>query len=246
MEPRLFEDMVALEREHWWFVGRARILSALVESECARRGGKVERLVDVGTGTGALLAELAPYAREATGVESDPVPLRIARERGLDVREAGADDLPFEDASVDLVTAFDVLEHVPDDEGAVAEVRRVLRPGGSAVVSVPAYGWLWSGHDVVHGHRRRYTRRTLGAVLRRGGLVPRRLGYFNAWLLPAAALARLAGRVRRRPPETDTRPLPARLNAVLLRVFASERARVLDGGFPAGLSVFAVADRPGS
>src|SRR5687768_2150507 len=110
--------MLALEREHWWFVGRGEILSSLVESECSRRGGRVGLLVDVGSGTGALLQELRAFADEAVGVESDPVPLGIAAERGLDVREAPADSLPFPDESADLLTAFDVLEHVPDDVAA--------------------------------------------------------------------------------------------------------------------------------
>lgn len=244
MDPALFDDMLALESEHWWFAGRGELLVSLVESECSRRGGRVGTLVDVGSGTGALLGELGRFADEAVGVESDPVPLRIASERGLDVRAGEADRLPFSDASVDLLTAFDVLEHVGDDVAATAEFRRVLRPGAPAVVSVPAYAWLWSGHDVVHGHRRRYTRRRLGDALRRGGLVVRRNGYFNTFLFPAAAVARLVGRVLRRPPRSDMAPVPPRLNALLLRILVSERRRVLAGGFPFGLSVFAIAERP--
>jgi hypothetical protein len=133
---------------------------------------------------------------------------------------------------------------VPDDVSAAREFRRVLRPGATVILSVPAYQWLWSGHDVVHGHRRRYTRRRLAATLAAGGLLVRRLGYFNAFLFPLAAAVRLAGRLLRRPPRSDTARLPARLNRVLLRILLAERRRVLAGGFPAGLSVFAVADRP--
>ena len=246
MDPQLFDDMLALEREHWWFVGRGQLLLSLVENECARRGGRVGRIVDVGSGTGTLLEQLGAFADEAVGVESDPAPLRISAERGLDVREAPAHRLPFPDGSVDLVTAFDVLEHVPDDVAAAREIRRILRAGGSAVVSVPAYEWLWSGHDVVHGHRRRYTSRRLASVLAGGDLAVRRLGYFNALLLPLAAAVRVGTRVLGRAPRSDSTPLPPRLNAVLLRIFLSERRRVLAGGYPAGLSVFAVADRPAS
>jgi len=245
MEQALFQDMLELESEHWWLLGRGELLTSLVTSECERRGGRVERLVDVGSGTGAILQRLSALAGEAVGVESDPVPLRMSAERGLDVRDGRADSLPFSDESVDVLTAFDVLEHVPDDVAAAREFHRVLRPGGSAVVSVPAYQWLWSSHDVVHGHRRRYTSGSLAEALRAGGLHVRRLGYFNAWLLPAAAAVRLAGRIARRPPASDLARVPSRLNAVLLRILRSERSRVLDGGFPAGLSVFAVADRPG-
>jgi SAM-dependent methyltransferase len=246
MEPALFQDMLELESEHWWLLGRGEILASLVGSECERRGGRVQRLVDVGSGTGAILQRLSPLADEPVGVESDPVPLRMSAERGLDVREGRADSLPFPDESVDVLTAFDVLEHVPDDVAGVREFHRVLRPGGSAVVSVPAYQWLWSRHDVVHGHRRRYTSGSLTDALRAGGLDVRRGGYFNSWLLPAAVAVRLGGRIARRPPASDLARVPKRLNALLLRILSSERSRVLGGGFPAGLSVFAVADRPGS
>lgn len=133
-----------------------------------------------------------------------------------------------------------MLEHVADDAAAVAEFRRVLRPGGSAVVSVPAYPWLWSGHDVAQGHRRRYTKRTLEALLRGGGFRVRRLGHFNAFLLPGAVALRL---FRRSGAQSDLRRAPSPLNALLLRALRAERKRVLAGGFPFGLSVFAVSDR---
>ncbi|MGH3060538.1 MAG: class I SAM-dependent methyltransferase, partial [Gaiellaceae bacterium] len=117
--------MLELEAEHWWLLGRGELLASLVASECERRGGRVERLVDVGSGTGAILQRLSPLAAEAVGVESDPVPLRMSAERGLDVRDGRADALPFPDESVDVLTAFDVLEHVPDDVAAVREFHRV-------------------------------------------------------------------------------------------------------------------------
>jgi SAM-dependent methyltransferase len=242
VEPALFDELVSLEDEHWWLVGRRRLLVALVEQECARLGGHVHRLVDVGSGTGRVLRDLGPLADEAVGVEAEEVPLRISRERGLDVRDASVEQLPFADATVDLLSAFDVLEHIADDVGAAAEFKRVLRPGAVAVVSVPAYGWLWGGHDAIHGHHRRYTRRTLEAALVAAGLHVTRAGYFNTLLFPAASGLRLAGRLSRRPARSDLRPVPRRLNALLLHILLSERKRVLAGGFPIGLSLFAIAE----
>ena len=242
MRGDLFTKMVALEGRHWWFLGRGALVHALVERECTLRGGRVSRLVDVGTGTGWLLQRFLPLAHEAVGIEHDPIPLELARSRGLDVRDAPATALPLEDASVDVLTAIDVLEHLDDDVAAGRELRRVLAPGGAAVVTVPAYQWLWSPRDALHDHRRRYTRASLRATLEAAGLHVDRSGYMITFLLPLAIVERLAARLLRRDGD-DLRLPPAPLNAALRRIVAAERGQVLRGGFPFGLSVFAVAAR---
>lgn len=241
VDQRLFTEMAALEGTHWWFLGRGEIVCALVQRECEARGGRVSRLVDVGPGTGAILGRLAGLADEAVGIEPDATALAIARGRGLDVRSGPADALPFEDGSVDVVTAFDVLEHLEDDVAAAHEFRRVLRPGGAAILTVPAYRWLWSRHDDLHGHVRRYTRATLTAMLRRGGLGVVRCGYFMTFLFPLAVAERLAARLLRRPTHDLALP-PRSVNALLLKALLAERGRVAEAnGYPFGLTVFAVA-----
>lgn len=242
MDAALIEQMAALEDDHWWFVGRAMLVTALVEQECERRGGRVERLVDVGSGTGRILERLSRLAEAAVGVEVEGSAVSLARARGLDVRSAPADALPFEDGSVDLVTCFDVLEHLDDDVAAVREVHRILRPGGAFVFSVPAYSWLWSRHDDAHQHRRRYTERTLRATVAAGGLHVRSAGYLMTLLFPLAVAERVAARLHRRAPRGLSLPRSP-LNAVLLRIVLAERRVVLRGGFPFGLSAFGVAER---
>jgi SAM-dependent methyltransferase len=242
VEGDLFMKMVALEERHWWFLGRGALVRMLVERECRARGGRVRRLVDVGTGTGWLLRRFVPFADEAVGVEPDDLPLGIARSRGLDVRQAPADALPFEDQSVDVITGIDVLEHLDDDVAAGREIRRVLRDGGTAVLTVPAYQWLWSDHDVLHHHRRRYTRGSLRRTLEASGLRVERSGYLMSLLLPIAVVERLAARLLRR--QTADLAVPPRpLNALLVRIVLWERRAVLRGGFPFGLTVFAVVGR---
>src|SRR5690606_21084469 len=93
----------------------------------------------------------------------------VAAERGLATVRGDATALPAADESLDLVVAFDVLEHILDHDAAVGEVRRVLRPDGSFLVAVPADPRLWSAHDEAVDHVRRYTRATLTGVLERGG-----------------------------------------------------------------------------
>jgi SAM-dependent methyltransferase len=239
VDCELFKRMAALEGEHWWFLGRNAMVRALVERECVRRGGHVARLVDVGPGTGALLRDFGALVDEAVGVETDPTAVELVRARGLDVRVAPADDLPVAAASVDLVTAFDVLEHVQDDVAAGREFRRVLRPDGAALVTVPAYTWLWSEHDELHAHERRYTRAQLTRTLAAAGFDVRESGYFMSRLFPLAVAERFAAKLLHRP--TRDLALPPRwLNRVFLQILLGERSRVLRGGFPFGLTVFAI------
>lgn len=233
-------EMAGLQDAHWWFVGRGVLVRSLVERETLLRGGPVRRLVDVGSGTGALLEDFQAFADEAIGVELDETALGLSRGRGLDVRQAPAHHLPFPDRSVDIVTAFDVLEHLDDDLRAAREFHRVLEADGALLVTVPAYRFLWSRHDVAHGHRRRYTRRTLTQLLRTAGLEIRQSGYFMSLLFPLAVVERLTARFRRQQEHTLTMP-SRRVNAVLLRILLAERRRVAAGGFPFGLSVFAIA-----
>ncbi len=232
--------MVAIEGEHWWFLGRGALVRTLVRDECAARGGHVERLVDVGPGTGGLLADFGQFANEAIGVELNSTAIDLTRARGLDVRQGSATALPFADASVDVATAFDVLEHLDDDAAAARELQRVLRAGGVAIVTVPAYQWLWSARDDVHAHKRRYTRRRLVQTLRTAGLDVTRSGYFMTLLFPLAVIERFAVRLLRRTTHDLSVP-PAFVNRLFLRIVLAEGRALRHGGFPFGLTVFAVA-----
>jgi SAM-dependent methyltransferase len=148
----------------------------------------------------------------AVGVEMDAALRARARERGLDVR-AGAlpDTIPLEPGRWDAVCLFDVLEHVDDEAGALAACRRLLAPGGRLFVTGPAYALLWSRHDELLGHRRRYTARALRRAAERGGYAVERLTYFNTLLAPPIMAVRLARAALRRPGQISTvrrRPEP--------------------------------------
>src|SRR5439155_683450 len=128
------------------------------------------RLLELGCGTGNVLAALAEFGM-AVGMETHPDLAAAARAAGLDVRPGRLPgDLVVEPGWADAVLLLDVLEHLDDDVAALVTARRALRPGGLLVITVPAYRWLWSGHDVALGHRRRYTARELSRVVERAGL----------------------------------------------------------------------------
>ncbi|HEY0410643.1 MAG TPA: class I SAM-dependent methyltransferase, partial [Candidatus Dormibacteraeota bacterium] len=187
MEQSEFETMLALDERHWWYRGRRRVLRAVLDRLELPSGASV---LDAGCGSGRTLDELRRYG-ETHGMELNPLGVAAARSRGHhDVREGPLEAIPFEDSSFDLVTCLDVIEHTDDDVASLRELRRVARPDATLVVTVPAHPSLWSRHDDVNGHRRRYTRRTLGAAARAAGWEVERQTGFNVVYLAPAALVR--------------------------------------------------------
>lgn len=245
MNPAEYDRMFAHEDHYWWFVARRELVVTL-----ARRHVRspAPTFVDVGCGTGATARALSSLGR-VIAVDASPLALRACASRGLrDLVLARAEAIPLASASVDAVVATDVVEHLDDDLAALAEFRRVLKPGGHAIVTVPAYRFLWSEHDVALMHRRRYVARQLGAVAARAGLERVRLGYALSFLFPLS-LGRLLKRPRShpdRPPQAQIRPVPAWLNATLIQVQRLETTLFRYGSLPWGLSVVAVLRRPAS
>jgi SAM-dependent methyltransferase len=244
MDDRLIDEMFAFEDRHWWFVGKRLLVASLLHERLRQPG---LRILDVGCGTGAVLAHLRSRARVA-GVDRSPRALAHCRRRGLDtVVCAEMDRLPFGTARFDIILMLDVLEHFADDVSVVAGARSLLRPGGSLLVSVPAFQALWSEHDEALHHVRRYTARRLRHTLEAGGLVVRRLTYTNvAALAPALLLRALLPRLGvRRPGGTDFREHAPWVNRLLLATYELEAAalRVLPR-LPLGLSAAAVAELP--
>lgn len=228
------------EDRHWWYRGRRRVLERTIRRLNLPADA---RMLDAGCGSGRNMAELARHGT-VTGVELSPLSVELARERGAgEVIEGSVMDMPFADGSFDLSVSLDVIEHLPDDVGALRELRRVTAPGGALLVTVPAYQWLWSGHDEINHHHRRYSRATLLAPAQRAGWRCERTTHFNSLLLPIAVMLRALDRIN---PKTTQSSLdlwvpPAPLNWLLRQPMALE-ARVIGrgGSIPAGLSLLAV------
>lgn len=234
-----------LDLDHWWFRGRRRIIAATLARWVRNESGVV---ADLGCGTGGMLGTLAPYGtRLAIESNATSVDLAASRNPDVEVRIGELPDAIFELPPCSLVTAFDVLEHIRDDGATLRAIRLALQDDGLLCLTVPALPWLWSNHDDVNGHVRRYTARSLRDALEGNGFSVVHLSYFNSLLLPAVALARLLGRVRGEHSSAgDFSRSFGPFGRVLESVFSFERHIVPRSRLPVGVSLIAVAARTNS
>jgi SAM-dependent methyltransferase len=232
------DAILAGDERHWWYRGRRRVLSAELDRIALRPEA---RILDAGCGSGRMLDDLRRLG-QVVGIDASADAVDATRRRGHVALRCAVERLPFANASFDLVTCLDVIEHTPDDRRALRELRRVTRTGGMLVVTVPAYQALWSAHDIVNGHYRRYRVSELRAAAQEAGWHHLRDSYFNAFLLGPAAVVRLTRRgPRARTGRSELDLTPGWLNGVLEWPLRAE-AGVLRGGarLPFGLSLLGV------
>ena len=234
--PLLYE----VEEKHWWHIGRRRIIASFVREICAQVSDRRPRILDVGCGTGANLKMLSEFGG-AEGVDISPDALEFCQKRGLDVKLGAAESLPYESGTFDLVTALDVVEHLDDDVAGLREMRRVLRPGGRALLFVPTFMWLWGVQDDVSHHRRRYRLSELRQAVTAAGFEVERTTYANITFLLPTFLGRQFMRVTGIKPDSENRINIAALNPLFARVLGAESTFLRHMNFPIGVSGLCVA-----
>jgi SAM-dependent methyltransferase len=238
MDRMIYDRIRELESDHWWFVGRRKVLRRLL----GRVGAPANaRILEVGCGAGGNVPLLRDFGT-VSALEPDDESRAYAAERlNLDIDTGRLPDgLPYAPESFDLVCAFDVVEHVDDDAGSVAALARLVKPGGAILTTVPAYQWMWSHHDVLHHHKRRYLLPAYRALFEEAGLKVEVATYFNTLLFPAAAAQRTLKRLMGDQSADDAMP-PPWLNRILAGVFSLEAPLAAAGGLPFGLSIAVIA-----
>lgn len=240
MNRETFEIESAVERTHWWFVVRRRLISSFVEEMRLRPDARV---LDIGTSTGTNLRLLQELGISGVmGLDASRDAIRWCHEKGLgEVHHGDVCAMPFEDGVFDLVLATDIIEHVEDDGLALAEIRRVLKPGGAAILTVPAFPSLWGLQDEVAQHKRRYRRGELATKMRQAGYRCEQGFYFNFLLFVPIWMARKLIRLSRVRLHSENQLNTRWLNALLEWVFSIDVRLARRWHPPFGVSYLALA-----
>ncbi|MBI2976163.1 MAG: class I SAM-dependent methyltransferase [Chloroflexi bacterium] len=245
MDASEYDNIARLEARHWWYRGMAAI-SLILLAEGVSRTAPGLQLLDAGCGAGGMLTRLASFGKPV-GIDFHPLALaHAARATNSPLARASVQGLPFAPRSFDVVTSFDVLYHraVTDDDAALREFARVLRPGGWLLVRVPALEQLRGAHDTVVHTRHRYSARELRSKLQAAGFLPRRVTYANTLLALPVLLRRTLQTITGAHETTDVELPPPALNRLLEFVLTLEAQWLARFDLPVGVSLFALARRP--
>lgn len=234
MQLSHYETLYRYELDHWWYRVRRELVHDLLKKHS---GGQTDmHLVDIGCGTGALTKELEQYG-DCVGIDLSPQAVAFCNSRGVrNVRVGHAEKTDCLPNSIDAVICLDVLEHLPDDTKGIAEIKRILKPGGIAIIFVPTFMSLWSVTDEVSHHYRRYRLPEIAKKFRSEELTILRSSYFNTLLFPLIACVRISVRLLRIKMHSEAETGNGLVNMVLYQIFTFERRLLTYTNFPFGVS----------
>ncbi|NDK56439.1 class I SAM-dependent methyltransferase [Pontibacter fetidus] len=243
MDARYEAKYHILEEEHWWFRSRRHMVYSIINELNLSASTAI---LEVGCSAGPLLLKLQQAGfTNLTGIDVSETAIALGNERGLKcISVMDGAKLAFPDATFDLVIASDVLEHIADDKLAMQEWARVLKPGGKLIVFVPAFQHLWSNHDVVNHHFKRYSKVELKTIVAQAGLNIKRASYWNFSLyFPTLLVRKLQNSVTSKSalPDDDLQQLPTIVNSILTNLVKLENKLLTKVNYPVGVSVFVVA-----
>jgi SAM-dependent methyltransferase len=250
MDPSFYASYYRHEDRHWWFRWRFELITRLVAEQ---KTGQTFRILDAGCGTGQMLKHLEQLG-DAIGIDSSAQATSFAQSRGVKKLVRGSiTDVPFPEATFDCIVALDVIEHIEDDFGILQSLHEVLKPGGRLIITVPAYKLLWSEHDEINHHKRRYTAPDLRRLIEQAGFSVDRVTYCNTFLfLPIFAIRKYKNLVRKARTsngvnpdglESDLGDYPEFMNEAAFRVMQAENGLMRHIDLPFGVSILAVAER---
>ncbi len=246
MDKTLYDNINRVEETHWWYRARRDIIFDWVKR--VMPAYKDPRFLDIGCGTGFNITYLHQLGyNQVIGLDFSPDALAYCHSRQLKVLICGsAEQLPIQPACYDIILTLDILEHLKEDRSALSEIFRVLRPGGSLIIFVPAFQFLWSFQDEISHHRRRYTAAELKEKVVQAGFELTKLTYANSLLFPIVWFGRIM--LRTFPKyfkiTSESQMNPPWMNSLLYRIFLVELSLLHLIDLPVGVSILCVCKKP--
>jgi ubiquinone/menaquinone biosynthesis C-methylase UbiE len=248
MSEKLLKTFYQVEVKHWWWIGRRNILKKFLS---AKNDGKQHSILDAGCGTGSTIQFLNDYG-VTYGVDVSSVATAFCRKRGLkNIKTGDVSKLPYDDNFFDIVSCMDVLEHIEDENKAVKELYRVLKPGGELILTVPGLPFIFSEHDKAQGHFRRYSRNDVRELLESNGFREKRTTHFNVFLSLPIVIIRLLSRFK---PFAKAADFDSKLNYDIYKmrilndmlsfIFSLEAILLQKTDLPFGVSILAIYQKP--
>ena len=238
MNVLMYRQFFEVQKVHWWFLVRKTIVLDAISR--IPDLPKELSILDVGSGSGVMLKSLEELG-ETSGLDMSEEAIKFSKEIfSGEVRKGNLpDQVPFEQDAFHLITALDVIEHIEDDEGSIVAIKGLLKANGCAIVTVPAYRFLWTKFDVINEHKRRYTLTELREKLVAAGFIVENISYFNTLLFPMVVIVRMLNKAWNRDGTSDIDMPPAWINRILTFVFSLERPLLKMTRLPFGVSIIA-------
>ncbi len=239
MEEYVYQEMAEVEKTHWWYKARREIIKSELQKLNLPNNAKI---LEVGCGTGGNLDMLAEFG-EVVGLE----PNEFARKYIKETKKIQVESCylpkklpPLKAEEFDVIAMFDVLEHIEEDEETISCLKKYLKKNGYFILTVPAYQFLWSHHDVINHHKRRYVVKELVTIAQQENLTILKKSYFDFFLFPLIFALRtfhtLLGK------KVEYAKMPNRLLGYLFyKIFSMERILLKYLRLPFGVSIMFVA-----
>lgn len=241
MEDNAIKLLAAIEDEHWWNKGRRKILCSFIKTI---QNNRVLKILDVGCGPGGTSVAFKTFG-DVTGIDFSTAALKIAIKRGLHVSKGSLLTIPIKNESFDLISALDVIEHIEEEQEVLHEIKRMLAPDGHVLITVPAFQFLWSEHDIAVSHVRRYNAPQLKKSLHDAGFTIVRMSYFVSFVFPFVAIFRLLTKsgTKKSDPKPNMHKFPKLFNVILEKVMDIENMILKKYNFPFGVSIICIAKK---
>ena len=239
MNKEFYRKFFEVQKKHWWFVSKKKIVLDFIDRYVPTNDN--HKILDIGCGSGLMLNALEQIG-DTYGMDMSDDAINFSKEIFSGTVKKGMlpDNIPYDEEYFSLVVALDVIEHVDDDRASLTAIRSHIAEGGQAVISVPACMFLWSEHDVLNEHKRRYTLEVLKGKLIDAGFTIEKISYFNTFLFPLISLVRMMNNLLKRKGASEIDlPHPA-INYIVEKIFSLEKYFLRIMNFPIGVSVLAV------